>query len=270
MKKRKFRFSPVVVAPLAIAALVASASVAQAVPPVAVNDIFSTTQTSVDVFLPVLANDSDPDGTALSVNTVFQGNQGGTVTVSDDGTGIVYTPARTFSGTETFSYTAIDAAGEVSNTAFVTVSVAPPPSTFNSAISGNGHLDVTGRRMKKRPYLSFSAFNGNFLAGEVLYRNPVDGTTFRSTEITAVQVFGNTGTIFGFGTFDGFTEVGFILTTTDLFPIYITRGDIVTLESGTDEFPISSTFNRGGSRVVGGGEVDGGPFPETRLPRVRR
>jgi hypothetical protein len=246
---------------MAIAALVASVSVASAQietsPPVAVNDFFSTVQTSQNVSLNVLANDFDPDGTALSINSVSPGSEGGFLTVAQDGT-ILYTPVRTFSGTETFTYTAIDGNGEISNPALVTISIAPPPSTFNSAIAGNGYLNGA-RRMKKRARTTFTAYNSNNLSGQVVFRDPSTGTVFRSTQITAVQVFGNTGIIYGFGTLDGFTQVGFILTTTDAFPTYVTQGDTVTLEVGTS-FIASSFFDRGGSRVVGGGDdFNGGP-----------
>ncbi|HEX8237707.1 MAG TPA: Ig-like domain-containing protein [Abditibacteriaceae bacterium] len=237
---------------MALAALAATSTVAQAVPPVAANDFFTVTQTETNISLNVLGNDFDPDGTALSVNSVSAGNQGG-VTIDNDGN-ITYTPAFTFSGTETFSYTAIDANGEVSNVATVTVTILPPPSTFNSAITGNGSLEGQ-RKVRKRANTTFTAYNSNNLSGEVVFRDPVSRLTFRSTRITAVQAFGNTGRIFGFGTFNGFDEVGFVLTTVDQFPTYVTRGDSFSLQIGTN-FAFSSIFNPGGSRVVGGfGEV---------------
>jgi hypothetical protein len=248
MQKQKFRFSTGVLVPMALAALAASSTVAQAVPPVAVNDAFIVTQTDVNISLNVLANDADPDGTALTVNAVSPGSQGG-VTVDNNGN-IIYTPAFTFSGTETFTYTAIDGNGEVSNVATVTITVLPPPSTFNSAIAGNGSLNGA-RSVRKRSNTTFTAYNSNNLSGDVVFRDPVSRTTFRSTQITAVQVFGNTGRIFGFGTFNGFDEVGFVLTTVDQFPSYITRGDTFSLQIGTD-FTFNSFFNPGGSRVVGG------------------
>lgn len=251
MKKQKFRFLAAVLVPMAFAALAASTTSAQAVAPVANNDFYTVTQTETNITLNVLANDVDPDATPLTVNSVSPGSQGG-VTVDNNGN-IIYTPAFTFSGTETFSYTAIDGNGEISNVAFVTVTVLPPPSTIASAIAGNGSLNGP-RQVRKRTKTNFTAYfsNNGTLSGNVVVTDPITRSTFRSTRITAVQVFGNTGRIFGFGTFNGFEEVGFVLTTTDQFPSYITRGDTFSLAIGTD-FNIDSFFNPGGSRVVGGG-----------------
>jgi hypothetical protein len=137
----------------------------------------------------------------------------------------------------------------------------------NAAIAGNGYLDGA-RRVRKRRHTTFTAYNSNNLSGQVVYRDPVSRTTFRSTRITAVQAFGNTGRIFGFGSFDGGPEVGFVLTTVDQFPTNITRGDTFTLQTGAPllgtDFTVNSFFNPGGSRVVGGfGEifVPGPVFP---------
>jgi hypothetical protein len=241
---------------MALAALAASATVAQAIPPIANSDSFTTTQGNQNITLNVLANDIDPDGTALTVNSVSGGSASGLI-IDADGF-ISYTPVLTFSGTETFTYTAIDANGEVSNPATVTITVLPPPSTFASAIAGNGYLQGS-RRVKKRPNVTFQGYYSNnlTLGGQVIYRDPISGTNFRSTEITAVQVFGNTGTIYGFGVLNGVPGVGFVLSTTDQFPSYITQGDTFSLALGTDA-PIFSSFSKGGSRVVGGEGFDGG------------
>lgn len=265
MKKSKFRFSSVVLAPLAIATLVATASVAQALPPTAVSDFALTVQGTQNLSIPVLVNDTDPELGPLTISSVTQGSQGGSVTISQDGTTIIYTPVLTFSGEETFTYTVIDNESLVSNTATVTVSIAPPPSTFASAITGNGYLQGP-RRLRQRPNITFQGYySNNFtLGGQVLYKDPINRINFRSTEITAVQVFGNTGTIYGFGVLNGVPGVGFVLSTTDQFPSYITQGDTVSLALGTD-LPILTSYSKGGSRVVGGGEIDGGgPFPVSR------
>ncbi len=73
----------------------------------------------------MLANDSDPDGDALTVASVTQGTDGG-VTDNGDGT-LTYTPDAGFTGTDSFTYTIDDGNGG-SDTATVTVTVdAPPP-----------------------------------------------------------------------------------------------------------------------------------------------
>src|SRR5207244_8796525 len=70
-------------------------------PPVAVNDSFTVAFNSVGNPLDVLANDSDPDGDALSI-TSAGAPQHGTAVIS--GTRVVYTPAAGYSGSDAFSY----------------------------------------------------------------------------------------------------------------------------------------------------------------------
>jgi hypothetical protein len=72
------------------------------------------------VTIPVLANDSDPDGDTLTVTSATQGEHGASV-VNGDGT-IAYTPAAGFTGTDTFTYTISDGRGGTA-TATVTLSV---------------------------------------------------------------------------------------------------------------------------------------------------
>ena len=66
----------------------------------------------------VLANDTDPDGDTLSVDSFTQGTNG-TVSYNGDGT-FTYTPGADFHGTDTFTYTVDDGNG---NTDTATVSV---------------------------------------------------------------------------------------------------------------------------------------------------
>jgi len=107
-------------------------------PPVAVNDS-AATQSGKPVIIPVLANDTDPDGDALKVASATQGG-GGTVVVNVDNT-LTYTAAATFSGTDSFSYSASDGRGG-SDTAVVTVSVTavnyPPTAGKDSASTHAG------------------------------------------------------------------------------------------------------------------------------------
>ena len=71
--------------------------------------------------LDVLANDRDPDGDALRLASVSQGTHGSVSTV--DGRAL-YTPARDFTGRDSFTYTVEDADG-ATRSATVTVTVAP-------------------------------------------------------------------------------------------------------------------------------------------------
>ncbi|MDM7887425.1 Ig-like domain-containing protein [Curtobacterium sp. RHCJP20] len=87
------------------------------VAPKAVDDaVTTTTDTPVDV--PVLRNDK---GTALRVTGVGTAANG---TVRTTDTGVTYTPAAGWSGTDTFTYTVTDGTGSTA-TATVTVTVTP-------------------------------------------------------------------------------------------------------------------------------------------------
>jgi hypothetical protein len=75
--------------------------------PVAAADQATTSGSSVTIA--VLANDSDPDGDALTVVKVFPA-RGGSVTLSANGT-ITYKPLLGFSGTDRFTYQVADGKG---------------------------------------------------------------------------------------------------------------------------------------------------------------
>ncbi len=87
--------------------------------PLAQADTASTLQDQA-VVIDVLANDSDPDGHALSV-TDLSTAANGTVVRNNDGT-VTYTPQVGFSGIDSFSYTVADPLGAAS-TATVSVTV---------------------------------------------------------------------------------------------------------------------------------------------------
>ncbi|MGB2809711.1 MAG: Ig-like domain-containing protein, partial [Sedimentisphaerales bacterium] len=91
-------------------------------PPVAVNDSATTTE-GVAVVIDVLANDSDADGDALTVESVTQGTNGSVV---DNGDGTVtYTPNGAAPYIDTFTYTVNDGYFGT-DTATVTVEVREP------------------------------------------------------------------------------------------------------------------------------------------------
>jgi Bacterial Ig domain/Cellulose binding domain/Calx-beta domain/Glycosyl hydrolases family 18 len=89
-------------------------------PPVAQNDT-AWTSPGRAVNIPVLANDSDPDGDPLIVVSAAQGRHGAVV-VGGDGT-ITYTPTAGYTGTDAFIYTISDGrGGTASATVALTVS----------------------------------------------------------------------------------------------------------------------------------------------------
>ncbi|EAQ01548.1 type I secretion target repeat protein, partial [Pseudooceanicola batsensis HTCC2597] len=91
-------------------------------PPVAVDDMVTTPEDETLTIDP-LANDTDPDGDALSLVGTPVSDAGGTVTVNADGT-IDYTPPQDFNGTDTITYTVTDPDG-ATDTGTITVEVTP-------------------------------------------------------------------------------------------------------------------------------------------------
>jgi hypothetical protein len=114
--------------------LEASATVTVTVTPVndppVVNDDTATTDEDVPVTIPVLANDTDPDGDVLDV-TYTTAVSYGIAVVNADNT-ITFTPAANFSGTVTFSYAWTD--GTVTGYGNVTVTINP---VNDAPIAGN-------------------------------------------------------------------------------------------------------------------------------------
>jgi large repetitive protein len=93
----------------------ASATVSVAVnpvsdPPAAVDDGFFVFEDESSVPLDVLANDSDPDGDALTITAVTQ-PAGGMVTINEDAKGLTLQPQPNFNSTVTFTYTVSDGYG---------------------------------------------------------------------------------------------------------------------------------------------------------------
>ncbi|MFO0797136.1 MAG: Ig-like domain-containing protein [Gemmataceae bacterium] len=122
----------------AAAAVTVTAPVNRA--PVAVNDSVSTTA-GTPVTVDVLANDSDPDGDALTVTGVSN-VVGGTAVVSNGR--VVFTPAAGFSGAGSFVYSISDGRGGVAS-ATAAVSVAPPPATQSFTNGTDVTIGSSGR-----------------------------------------------------------------------------------------------------------------------------
>jgi len=83
-------------------------------PPVATND-FASTSKNAAVTIPVLANDGDPDGDALTIISVSPTNGIASIV----GTNVVFTPTNNFLGVTTVGYRIIDGFGGT-NSALIT------------------------------------------------------------------------------------------------------------------------------------------------------
>jgi subtilisin family serine protease len=86
-------------------------------------DDTSNTVANTPVTVPVLTNDTDPDGDSLTVTLAGSAGHGSTSIV--DGSAVRYTPAPDFTGSDVFTYTAVDG-HDGSGSAVVTVTVSPP------------------------------------------------------------------------------------------------------------------------------------------------
>jgi hypothetical protein len=91
--------------------------------PIAVNDSV-TTGYNTPVTIAVLANDSDPDNDPLTITAAGPASRG-TVTITGDGTTLLYTPTTNLCGPDSFTYTVSDGRGG-SAAASVTVAVGCP------------------------------------------------------------------------------------------------------------------------------------------------
>ncbi len=101
--------------------------------PVAQNDTYTIAEdTTLVIAAPgVLANDSDPDGNALTA-ILFSGPAHGTLTLNANG-GFIYTPNPDYTGSDSFTYRANDGSAS-SGSAIVTINVTPlndPPVAQN-------------------------------------------------------------------------------------------------------------------------------------------
>lgn len=90
-------------------------------PPIAQPDFATTTQ-EMTVVIPVLENDSDPDGDTLTVVDVGDPTDG---TATTEGNQVAYTPELNFVGTDAFTYTVSD--GNLTDTTTVSVTVEGVP-----------------------------------------------------------------------------------------------------------------------------------------------
>ncbi|MFM9914845.1 MAG: Ig-like domain-containing protein, partial [Rhizobacter sp.] len=109
--------------------------------PDAIDDTASAPH-NTSISVPVLGNDTDPDGDPLTVTSATLVNPGqGSVSIGPNGT-LQFTPAPGFSGTALVSYTVSDGHGGTDTaTLTITVAAAPPP-TGPDAIDDSGSTQV--------------------------------------------------------------------------------------------------------------------------------
>ena len=105
--------------------------------PIAGADTATTAEDSAGVTVTVRGNDTDANGDPLTLTSVTQSVNGGTVSISAGD--VRYVPKSNFNGTDTFTYTISDGKGG-SATGNVTVSVTP---VNDVPVAANDVIDVT-------------------------------------------------------------------------------------------------------------------------------
>ncbi len=80
-------------------------------PPLANNDSFEFEEYEELITLDVLGNDTDPEGGLLTITEVIGPTEGGTVTISEDGTNLIFAPDSGYVGNISFDYEVCDEEG---------------------------------------------------------------------------------------------------------------------------------------------------------------
>ncbi|WP_321529807.1 tandem-95 repeat protein [uncultured Desulfuromonas sp.] len=110
-------------------------------PPDALDDTITMAEDTTAV-IPVLTNDSDPEGDPLTIIDLGSA-QNGTVTLNDNGS-VIYTPNENYNGDDSFTYTISDGQGGT-DTATVYITVEPandPPDAVNDATTTDEDTSV--------------------------------------------------------------------------------------------------------------------------------
>jgi VCBS repeat-containing protein len=111
--------------------------------PTTVADSETIAEDASATVISVLANDSDPEGTTLTLASKSAATNGGTVLDNGDGT-VSYTPATNFNGSDTFTYTATDGTDtSTSTTVTVTVTAVNDDPTGAVSIAGTAKTGST-------------------------------------------------------------------------------------------------------------------------------
>lgn len=81
-----------------------------------VNDVFNVPEDSTNFALTPLTNDTvvPGSGAVLTIQAVGASSRGATIAIANNGTGLTYSPAANFVGTDTFTYTVRDQTGATS------------------------------------------------------------------------------------------------------------------------------------------------------------
>lgn len=187
--------------------------------PVGVDDVSGVTE-DTSVMIPVLSNDTDNDGGALSIANLTQPGSGGTVAIS--GTSVLFTPTANFctASPTTFTYQARDTASALSAITTVTISsiacVNDTPTGSNVSYTMTGNVVINPGTM-----LSGGTLTGYLATENTLIRNLVstdadgDSITFNSVTLPTH----GTGTLSATGVMTYIPTPGYIGTDTLVYTV---------------------------------------------------
>ncbi len=116
--------------------------------PIALDDIFQLPEGSNDRALNVLDNDISSVAGGISIVSATRGSEGGSVRIVGGGLSLRYTPQDGFDGTEQFTYTIVDAAGQT-DTATVTVKLLPGSLAEEKVAFSIGIFDSTNNTIER-------------------------------------------------------------------------------------------------------------------------
>ncbi len=154
--------------------------------PTAVDDSATTTE-ETPVVIMTIANDTDPDGDALTITNITQPANG---TATQDGQKITYTPNAGFTGVDTLTYTISDGRGGTA-TATETITVTAAPNTKPKAV------DDSATTQEGTPVSLMSVANDTDLDGDNLtitnVNNPANGTAVVSADGKKITYTPNAG-----------------------------------------------------------------------------
>lgn len=178
-------------------------------PPVAVDDSASTTE-DTPVTVAVLANDSDPNGDALTVVSVGVPMHG-TAVVNPDNT-VTYMPnPDIFGASDSFTYT-IDDGNGLTSTATITVDVLGLPSTPGKVTAGQSNLDDY-----TNAGFNVQSGDGTAFKGQLQFNDRLEDIRLHSNSMTALSVdpTKTTATFKGTATVNGVSGYTFKVTVVD-------------------------------------------------------
>jgi len=228
--------------------------------PVPLDDSYGTLQDEAITTGNVLANDTDPDGDALTI-TLFDASSSGGGTVSYNGNGTFnYTPLTGYSGADTFTYTVVDGFGG-SAAATVTINVSALNQIEISPVIPN-HQGQNYRDMRVGDSLTFHA-TGVYANGthQSLDGKPGLGWTSNAAAVTIVSGTGAASAVSaGAATLTatlGITSASVSVTVVDTATAALTSIEVTPqresiASGGSENYRASGLYSDGSRRSLNG------------------